>query len=144
MNEIIDSFRGPYAFLSNFYSAEVTYNGLTYQNNEAAFQAQKVLDDEKRKSFINLPPNKAKYTGRRVQLRSDWEDIKVGIMEDIVRAKFTQNPELASKLIDTGDSELIEGNNWRDTFWGVSSSTGKGQNHLGIILMKIRKELVNK
>ena len=35
----IDSFRGKYYFLSNFFPAEVTYNGLTYQNNEAAFQA---------------------------------------------------------------------------------------------------------
>ena len=44
----IDSFRGKYYFLSNFFPAEVTYNGLTYQNNEAAFQAQKTYSKEER------------------------------------------------------------------------------------------------
>lgn len=38
----IDSFRGQYFFLSNFFPAPVIYGGLTYQNNEAAFQAQKI------------------------------------------------------------------------------------------------------
>ncbi len=37
----IDSFRGKYFFLSNYFIAPVMYEGLTYQNNEAAFQAQK-------------------------------------------------------------------------------------------------------
>lgn len=37
----ITSFRGEYAFLSNFYQAPVTYHGKRYANNEAAFQAQK-------------------------------------------------------------------------------------------------------
>jgi len=37
----IDSFRGKYFFLSNFFIAPVMYEGLTYQTNEAAFQAQK-------------------------------------------------------------------------------------------------------
>mgnify|MGYP005981410963 CR=1 FL=1 len=37
---IIDEFRGEYAFLSNFYSCPVTYNGESYLNSEAAFQAQ--------------------------------------------------------------------------------------------------------
>ena len=60
-------------------------------------------------------------------------------MEDICRAKFTQNEELKKKLIDTGDATLIEGNTWNDTFWGVCN--GVGENNLGKILMKIREEL---
>ena len=35
----ISEFKGPYYFLSNFYPAKVTYNGVTYRNAEAAFQA---------------------------------------------------------------------------------------------------------
>lgn len=46
MNKI-DSFRNEFLYLSNFYEAPVAYNGLTYQNNEAAFQAQKTLDEKK-------------------------------------------------------------------------------------------------
>ena len=63
---------------------------------------------------------------------------KLGITEDVIRQKFN-NPELKEKLIATGDAELIEGNPWGDTFWGVCE--GKGENHLGKILMKIRSEL---
>lgn len=130
-----------YRFLSNFYEAPVTYGGLTYQNNEAAFQAQKCQTEEEKRGFTALTPQKAKYQGRRVALRPDWEEVKVGVMEEIVRAKFTQNQLLAIRLINTGDSELIEGNTWRDTFWGVDMKTRSGQNHLGRILMKVRAEL---
>jgi len=59
-------------------------------------------------------------------------------MTDLVRQKFS-NPQLAKQLLDTKDFELIEGNTWGDTFWGVCS--GKGQNNLGKILMQIRNEL---
>ena len=38
---MIDSFKGDYCFLSNFYEAKVTYEGITYLNNEAAFQSIK-------------------------------------------------------------------------------------------------------
>ena len=62
-------------------------------------------------------------------------------MEDIVRAKFTQNQELKQQLIGTGDAYLEEGNTWHDTCWGVDLKTGEGQNHLGKILMKVRQEL---
>ena len=80
-------------------------------------------------------------TGRLVPLRPDWEAVKVGIMEEIVRAKFIQHPELAARLLATGDKVLVEGNHWGDTFWGVDTRTGQGHNHLGRILMKVREEL---
>ncbi|MBQ7916131.1 MAG: NADAR family protein [Firmicutes bacterium] len=139
----IDSFRGEYYFLSNFYEAPVQYGQWTYRNNEAAFQAQKCMTEGEKEQFTQLPSNKAKHLGRRVQLRPDWEEVKVGIMEEVVRAKFSQNPELKEQLLATGETELIEGNTWNDTFWGVSARSGRGQNHLGKILMKIRKEFKN-
>ena len=141
MIQKIDTFRGDYYFLSNFYTAPVTYNGLTYQNNEAAFQAQKTLDPAEQEAFTNMPANIAKRRGRQVKLRRDWEKVKDGIMEEIVRAKFTQNPDLKEKLLATGDTLLIEGNRWNDRYWGVDLRSGNGENHLGQILMKIRKEL---
>lgn len=137
----IRSFRGEYDFLSNFYEAPVTYEGITYPHSEAAFQAAKVLDEEMRRTFTALTPTQAKHRGKRVALRSDWNEVRLNVMEEVVRCKFTQHPELAQRLLDTGDALLMEGNRWRDTFWGVSTATGKGQNHLGKILMKIREEL---
>ena len=137
----ITSFREEYFFLSNFYEAPVEFGGLRYLNNEAAFQAQKCMSEEEKLEFTYLPAAKTKRRGRQVKLRPDWETIKTELMEKIVREKFRQNPQLAAMLINTGDRKLIEGNTWHDTFWGVDASTGKGENHLGKILMKIRDEL---
>ena len=137
----IDTFRGEYFFLSNFYSVPVTYDGLTYQNNEAAFQAQKVFDPEEKKSFTDLSPRDAKKRGRQAALRSDWEKVKISIMEEIVRTKFLQHEDLKEKLLSTGDALLVEGNTWNDRFWGVDKRSRTGKNHLGQILMKVRREL---
>lgn len=139
-NSITD-FHGDYDFLSNFYEVSVQYQGLTYGSSEAAFQAQKCMTDKAKAVFTEYRPGKSKSAGRRVTLRPDWENVKVNIMQEILRAKFTQNSELAERLIDTGDKVLVEGNNWGDTFWGVDNRTGQGENHLGKILMKIRSEI---
>lgn len=133
----IEQFRGEHYYLSNFFSTPVVYGGVCYQNNEAAFQAQK--QPERSQEFASLPPNEAKRLGRRVNLRPDWESVKQTIMEEIVRAKFTQNEHLRDKLLTTGNVELIEGNHWGDTYWGVCR--GKGRNELGRILIKVRAEL---
>lgn len=139
----IEQFRGEYFFLSNFYEAPVYYNGLLYYNNEAAFQAQKVLDREIQKQFTNYAPRVAKARGKKVQLRDDWEDVKYVTMYDICLQKFIQNPDIRQKLIDTGDALLVEGNMWNDTTWGVSLRTGNGKNWLGIILMDVRTIMRN-
>lgn len=137
LNEIINSFRNENYFLSNFYEAPVTYEGLTYQNNEAAFQAQKCIEPKEREAFTKLNPSEAKKAGRSVNLRKDWEQVKVSVMADIVKAKFEQNIDLAKKLLDTGDAYLEEGNDWGDRIWGTVN--GIGANHLGKILMDVRE-----
>lgn len=142
-NSITDFHEEQYRFLSNFYEARVEYGGLVYGSNEAAFQAQKCMTEEEKVQFTGFGPGKSKGVGRRVQLRPDWESVKVGLMEEIVRAKFTQHPELAARLLATGDKVLVEGNHWGDTCWGVDTRTGQGENHLGKILMKVRAELAN-
>lgn len=139
MTEKINSFRGKYYFLSNFYDAPVTYDGLTYRNNEAAFQAAKVLDRTTKEIFTTLDPGSAKKEGRHVKLRPDWERVKFNIMSDICEAKFTQNPDLKDKLLATGDTYLEEGNTWGDKIWGTVN--GEGQNNLGKILMAVRMKL---
>lgn len=137
----IDSFKGEYAFLSNFYDAPVCYDGITYKNSEAAFQAQKTENREDRFAFADLSARDAKRLGRSTKLRKGWSDMRVYIMSEIVHAKFEQNPDLAEKLLATGNDTLIEGNTWNDKFWGVDSRTGEGQNMLGNALMDVRETL---
>ena len=82
-------------------------------------------------------PGEAKRMGRQVTLRKDWEDVKISVMEKGLRMKFAI-PELRDKLLATGEEELVEGNWWGDTCWGVCK--GVGANNLGKLLMKIREE----
>ena len=141
MNSITNFHEEGYTFLSNFYEAPLTYRGLSYGSAEAAFQAQKCLTEEEKLPFTEARPGKCKGMGRRVKLRPDWEQVKVGLMEEIVRAKFTQNEALKRLLLAAGSKRLVEGNTWGDTFWGVDLRSGRGENHLGVILMRVRDEL---
>lgn len=135
---MINRFKGTYAFLSNFYNAPVEYNGIKYQNSEAAFQACKCESDEERLLFSNLDGPSAKRLGKHVKLISDWDIIKTQKMYEVCKAKFEQNPDLLKKLLNTKGFTVVEGNTWNDTFWGVCN--GQGKNILGNILMRIRDE----
>ena len=139
---MINQFKGEYFYLCNFYEISVIYDDIQYENNEAAFQAQKTLDLEKRKEFAELSPSEAKRLGRKVVLREDWKDVKERLMYEICRAKFEQHPELMQKLLMTGNRPLEEGNTWGDQIWGTVN--GVGENKLGKILMRIRKEASEK
>ena len=139
---VIDKFSGEYEFLSNMYPCNITYNGITYKCSEAAYQAQK--QPEIAKVFTNVDGYAAKRLGKSVTLRLDWEDVKFRIMAQIVFQKFNQNKDLAEKLLNTGDAQLVEGNWWGDTYWGVCTNkkyNGVGENYLGKILMYVRSVL---
>lgn len=134
----IDSFRGEYRFLSNFWMVDIVNpeDRLTYPSVEHAYVASKTLDLRLRIQIRNIAkPGEVKKIGRMLELRPDWEEVKLGIMKRLVLEKF-RNPELKQKLLDTGDAILIEGNTWGDTYWGVCN--GKGENNLGKLLMLVR------
>ena len=116
----IKRFNGKYRFLSNFYPSKVSLDGLEYDNVEAAFQAAKTDDvADRRRIREATKPGDAKHLGQKVKLRQDWEKIKIQVMEDLVRQKFQNHPDLRDKLLATADSPLEEGNLWNDLFWGI-------------------------
>lgn len=136
----ITSFTGKYRFLSNFWLTPVEFCGIEYPSSEHAYQAHKSLDPQISLKVLQLKtPGEAKRFGRKIVLRPDWESYKLVLMEQLLRRKFEPGSELATRLLNTGDEELVEGNHWNDTFWGVCR--GRGENHLGKLLMKIRSEL---
>lgn len=138
----ITSFRDENYFLSNMFPCTISFEGLTYPSAESAFQAAKCLDPNDRIPFTKLNGYAAKKLGRKVALRADWETVKQDIMYQILKAKFSQQ-EFKTQLLHTGNAELIEGNTWNDTFWGVNVRTGKGRNHLGKLLMRVRTEFAS-
>lgn len=127
--------RDEFFFLSNMFPCEIEYKGYKFKSAESAFQAQKDLS--RTSEFVNLEGKEAKRLGRKVTLRSDWESVKVDIMEEILRIKFS-NQELAKKLKSV-NQPIVEDNTWHDTFWGVCN--GKGKNMLGKLLEKIKRDL---
>ena len=132
----ITSFHGEHRFLSNFWPAPVVLDGVTYPTVEHAYVAAKTTDLERRAEIAQVErPGEVKRIGRKLKLRDDWEAVKLSVMADLVRQKFA-HPELRRMLLDTGDANLVEGNTWGDTFWGVCR--GQGKNHLGRILMEVR------
>ena len=140
---VINSFQGEYFFLSNFFYGPFEFDGEIYSTVEHAFQAAKTFDTEQRQSIrLAASPAQAKQLGRAVQLRPDWEQVKFDIMLALLRLKFSQ-ADLRQKLLDTGDSELIEGNTWGDKVWGCILYKGQwvGQNHLGKLLMQVRADI---
>lgn len=138
---IIDQFRGDFSYLSNFSKHSfIDKNGYYWRTVEHYFQAQKTTDLIKKLEIKEADtPGQAKALGRKVELRKDWNQIKVDVMRDALTMKFQQNKDILQKLVSTEGCELIEGNNWGDRFWGVD---GKGENVLGRILMEIRDKFI--
>jgi len=135
--EQIDSFRGDFGFLSNFYESSIWVDGERYPTVEHAYQAAKATDPTTAKMIREAKtPGIAKRLGYSCQLPVDWDSRKVSVMRALVTEKF-KNPLLRSLLLATEDVPLIEGNTWNDRFWGVCK--GVGQNHLGQILMEVRE-----
>jgi len=146
---VINSFAGDFAFLSNFYPCNVEFNGLWFPTVEHAFQAAKSSDVNVHFQFTQIPAGqagKAKRAGRLVAIRHDWEGVKVSIMKLLLTRKFRTNPVLGKQLISTGDVLLVEGNHWHDNTWGDCTCSKcahiQGRNILGNLLMEVRKELL--
>ena len=136
MQNKINGFFGKRRFLSNFWECPITFEGLEYPSVENAYQAAKTFDIESRNKFQNITPKESKSLGKKIEIRGDWEMVKLHIMLHLSLEKFTRHPDLGTQLIETDDSYLEETNWWGDTFWGIHNC--QGENNLGKILMKVR------
>ena len=148
---VILSFRDEFNFMSNFSACQVTLpaeHGLPamqFGSTENAYMAWKTLDLLRRQQIQAMTPAVAKEETRKADfpLRPDYTDARrLEIMLALTRQKYSPaNPDLRDKLLATGDALLIEGNTWGDDFFGFDLIEGRGENHLGRILMQVRKEI---
>jgi len=139
--KMINQFTGSYSFLSNFYLSPIVYENRVYKTVEHFYQASKTDDLILKTQIIDCEsPADAKAMGKKVPLITEWLQKRDSVMETGLDLKFAI-PDLKNQLLSTGDAELIEGNFWHDTYWGVDLRTGQGFNILGKMLMKLRYRL---
>lgn len=132
-----------YYCLDNFSSFTVNYNGHIYKTAEEAYQAQKFVFVPK--IYDRIINSASAHEAKRIaheyesEQRSDWEDVKFAIMEEICTEKAKQHEYIRRKLIETGDCPLAEFS-CDDWYWGIGKDE-KGLNKLGLIWEKIRKKI---
>lgn len=137
-------FTGEYRWLSNFEPVQVTIGGRHFPSVEHAYMSCKSDDPNWIADCMNPAhsPGKIKRMSRAIKIRSNWEDIKLEVMYQLLAQKFTQEP-FKTKLIATGQVHISEGNKWNDTYWGIDFVKG-GQNNLGRLIMIIRDYIIAK
>lgn len=141
----INRFDGDYRFLSNFYPCKIVHDGIEYSSTEHAFQASKSMNLDIRMMIAGLnTPGQSKRKGRDVNLRPDWEAVRISVMRQLQYIKYSI-PEFREKLYLTGKARLIEGNTWHDNFWGECYCPHcmniQGNNNLGLLLEEVRASI---
>lgn len=130
----------PFYEFSNFYEfAPFTLDDKKWKTSEHYFQAQKFLGTPYEEVIRNCEsPRKALDLSRKYHQweRGDWERAKLDVMYLALLAKFSAHEQLRLLLCSTGDRKIIE-HSLYDSFWGDGG--GNGKNHLGELLMKVRR-----
>jgi len=154
------SHHGDLGYLSNFYPCffkETSSSEYTYNCSEQFFmkKKQELFDSNNKilsQSILSeTNPSNIKIYGRKVCNYNDkeWERVRYDIMYTALILKFSQNPNLLKKLLETGSSILVEASPY-DGIWGIkqkyfngiTDKDWKGQNLLGKCLMEVRSKLI--
>ncbi len=146
MDEVIGFYTREFYPLDNFGSFKVLYKGYLYSSSEEAYQAAKFMGvapevEQQIKDSYSAHEAKKIASANRDKQRKDWDEVKVQIMEELLRLKLDQNPYVKKKLLETGDYLIVE-DSPTDSFWGWGEDR-KGENVMGKLWMKLRDELRN-
>ncbi|MER9302910.1 NADAR family protein [Mesorhizobium sp. M0496] len=136
----------PYGAFSNLYRRNVVFEGEVFATSEHAYQAGKARKPAVRKWLMEAPSAAllamAAHGLYYWDIAPGWSTTKFDRMRAVLRAKFTQHPDLRRLLLRTGDARLVESataDNEVNRLWGEVN--GVGRNMLGELLMEIRNEL---
>ncbi len=139
---MIREFQGNNRWLSNFVPVKIKLGGIDYPSVEHAYMSAKSHDPNWKRFCSNSKngPSAVKRASKNIQLVDNWDAKKLLVMQECINKKFIQEP-YKSKLMGTGNRHIQEGNRWGDKYWGVCLRTNKGKNHLGKLIMEVRKTL---
>ncbi|KAJ7767147.1 hypothetical protein B0H16DRAFT_1521029 [Mycena metata] len=135
----------PHYGFTNFSSHPVFYDNKRYPTSEHLFQSFKFQPHRPRLAehirTCSERPSVAFSEARRFQpeVRSDWKDVNIQMMDLALWHKFTQHESLKKELLATEDAELVEDSD-KDSFWGVGEDR-RGRNELGKALERLRTKL---
>lgn len=147
MDEFIGFYPREFFVFDNFSSFKVRVDGVVYPTVEHAYQASKFLTSapevakEIMECFSAHDAQKIGYANKDKQCEN-WDEIKLSVMERLLRLKLEQNPYVKKKLLQTGDYTICE-DSPKDSFWGIGQDR-KGRNELGKLWMKLREEIKGK
>ena len=146
MDEVIGFYPREFYPFDNFSSFKVEWNGYLFSSVEEAYQAASFMGSdeelvEKIKKSHSVDEAQRIAYANRDKRREDWDDVKIFIMEELLRLKIEQNPYVKKKLLQTEDYMIVE-DSPKDDFWGWGSNRN-GQNNLGKLWMKLREKLKN-
>ena len=130
---------------SNFSSFAIEWKGKLYMTSEHIYQSEKFEDEVLKEQIRNArSADAAMRIGMENidNLRSDWNEVKLKIMKEILHAKVLQHTYVQKKLLESGDKELVE-NSWKDSFWGWGQNKD-GKNNLGKLWMEVREEFIKR
>ncbi len=131
-----------HGYCSNFSTFGIEMEGRFWPTVEHYFQAQKFSDLAYQEKISRaLTAKEALVLGhtRKIPLIKNWDDIKEELMYLAVKKKFCTHATIKEKLLATYPEDIVESSP-HDYYWGCGQD-GTGQNKLGQILMRVRKEL---
>lgn len=135
-------FEGRWHCFSNSSSDRVHWRNNDYMTSQHAYQSAKFVGNPVTREAVRLAcsAHDAKNIARKNDgyKADNWQEIRLGIREEITRAKMERHTYIQEKLLETGNMEIICDS--MNPFWGRGPD-GKGLNHMGKIWMKLREEL---
>lgn len=144
-DEAVYFFSTAFFCFDNFSAHQVEVWGIKFPTVEHAFQWKKFSEvkPDIAAQILASPSPEAVYEiaqANKANKPTTWAEEKVGVMEQILRAKAQQHEDVREALKRSGKRTIIE-NSPFDDFWG-SGPDGTGQNMVGKIWMKIRDEII--
>lgn len=133
---------GKYGFLASYSEHGFYKDGIFWKTLEHYYQAQKFDDKKVIKKIIDAKtPKEASMIGRdrNNHLKSNWETIKLDIMEEGLYNKYMQNKDICQKLLNTGNRKIVEAT-VKEFYWGCGID-GTGENQFGMLLVKVRNRI---
>lgn len=128
--------------LRNDFPAEIVFGGESYASVLHAYWALSAVDASDRTRIRDAASGgEAHDLGGRATHRSEWPDVRLAVMAEILRAKFTQHPDLARVLVSTGDARISYTGFSDSPFWR-DVRDHRGRNWMGRLLELTRSELV--